>query len=757
MIAARTDNAVVLTDAVGRTIWVNDGFTRLTGYTFEEALDRKPGEILQGRDTDAATVARMGENLRQGLGFSEELVNYTKAGRRYWVSVDVQPIKDESGQVTNFMAIEKDITDRKQASAELLRAKQAVEESLREQEALIRLFIEHAPAALAMLDTELRLVAVSARWLTDFGLAEEELLGKRFHEVFATAPESWRNAHQRALNGETLGNEEESFIRPDGSSVWLKWETRPWFKADGAVGGIVIFTFDLTMRKLAEARNREALAMLDALEDAALIFEPRSLGFVYVNEGAARQLGFCQEELLQLTLPEIVASLDEAGLSRLLVPLETKDAQVRKATVILKRKDGSDYPAETTFQFLPMQGASGRFIALARDIRERLDQEKTERRAQRLESIGTLAGGIAHDLNNALAPIAMCVEHLKESYPDTSGLLDILGKSAGHATGMVRQLLNFAKGAEGERSEVSPKLLISEVKTIVESAFPKNFRATVRCAPNLPRVIGDATQLHQVLLNLCVNARDAMPKGGEIKIDASVQDVDRAFTVSAGVPDAETGLYVCLSVQDSGEGMPPEVLERIFDPFFTTKALDQGTGLGLSTVLGIVKGHGGFIRVDSTAGAGSEFQVYLPAVEKEEIPDTEDAPQKLFRGNGELILVLDDDPNVRRTETLVLEKMNFRVVAADDGEEGLVALAQHMNDIHASIVDMAMPNMDGPDFIRASKRFLPDLPVLAVSGQFTPRDRERLDKLGVTDTLAKPFLESELRSALENLLALSPH
>ncbi len=241
--------------------------------------------------------------------------------------------------------------------------------------------------------------------------------------------------------------------------------------------------------------------------------------------------------------------------------------------------------------------------------------EHQARRSQRLEAIGTLAGGVAHDLNNALAPILLGAQLLRKSHPDESDLLDSFEISAKRGASMVRQLLTFAKGSEGKRVSVQVGHMLNEMRSIIEGSFPKNIRLQREGEFDPPTVRGDPTQIHQILLNLCVNARDAMPEGGTITMGTKVVEVDGSF--SGVFTEATAGRYVVLSVGDTGVGMPPDVLDRIFDPFFTTKGPDQGTGLGLSTVVGIVKGHGGFVNVRSTQGEGSTFEVYLPDDEGE--------------------------------------------------------------------------------------------------------------------------------------------
>ncbi|MDM7949326.1 response regulator [Hydrogenophaga sp.] len=375
--------------------------------------------------------------------------------------------------------------------------------------------------------------------------------------------------------------------------------------------------------------------------------------------------------------------------------------------------------------------------------------ERQQLRSQRLESLGTLAGGVAHDLNNALAPVLMGMAMLKEQYPEEPRMFDMIRASAQRGADMVRQLLTFAKGVEGERVPVSPERLVHELHSLMRGSFPKNIQLQVDSGVGVPMVIGDATQLHQILLNLCVNARDAMLDGGVLSLGAQSIEIDAGYARS--VPDARPGLYVCWRVSDTGSGIPPEVLDRIFDPFFTTKSPDRGTGLGLSTVLGIVKSHGGFVQVYSPPGCGATFSVYLPADVSGNVAAAPEAAS-VFRGQGETVLFVDDEAAVREVGRSVLRRLNFEPLVAVDGADGLVQVAQHRHVLRAVITDLHMPHMDGVAFVRALRQAHPDLPVVIASGRVDDSVAQSLDDLGVTSRLDKPFSENQMAKVLSELL-----
>jgi signal transduction histidine kinase/ActR/RegA family two-component response regulator len=386
-----------------------------------------------------------------------------------------------------------------------------------------------------------------------------------------------------------------------------------------------------------------------------------------------------------------------------------------------------------------------------RDITERKKSQRLAMRSQRIESIGTLAGGVAHDLNNALAPIMMGVEMLRMQYPNDSDLLDILATSARRGADMVKQLLSFARGAEGEHVLLQPARLITELEKLVRGTFPKNIQLVVKCDPELPQVLGDPTQLHQVLLNLCVNARDAMPQGGTLTLEAKGQEVDAIYASSE--PGAKPGKYVALRVKDTGIGIPPEVLDRIFEPFFTTKGPDKGTGLGLANVMGIVKGHGGFLQVHSQPGKGSMFTAYVPVNPAGNEMKFVTKTAMEFHGQGETILLVEDEAMVRRMMHAVLRHLNCNPLIATDGADGLVQAALNRTALRAVITDLDMPYMDGLAFVRALRRMLPDIPIMVASGRMEDTVVEEFKSLGVTRFLDKPFTEEQLAEALKNLLA----
>jgi len=370
-----------------------------------------------------------------------------------------------------------------------------------------------------------------------------------------------------------------------------------------------------------------------------------------------------------------------------------------------------------------------------------------------MESIGTLAGGIAHDLNNILAPIMMSVEMLKltATDPQARSVLETIEVSSRRGADIVRQVLSFARGLVGERVEVQPKHLLKELESIIKDTFPKDIRLKFSIPGDTWTILGDPTQIHQILLNLCVNARDAMPHGGNLAISVENCVLDEHYVAMNA--QARPGRYVQISVTDSGTGIPPGLIDKIFEPFFTTKELHKGTGLGLSTVMAIVKSHDGIINVYSEPGTGTTFTLYLPAVETSSTRRKEQSEQAaLPRGNGETVLVVDDEASVLTITSQTLQAYGYRVLSAVDGAHAVAMYAQHQNEIAAVLTDMMMPVMDGPATIRALLRINPAVKIIAASGLDAHGIAVKVSDASVKHFLMKPYTTGALLKALRMIL-----
>ena len=408
----------------------------------------------------------------------------------------------------------------------------------------------------------------------------------------------------------------------------------------------------------------------------------------------------------------------------------------------------------------PVKDAGGkliRMVGVTQDITEQKELETQFFRAQRLESIGTLASGIAHDLNNILAPIMMAAPLIRQSKSpvDAGKMLATIESSVQRGAKLVRQLLSFGRGEEGEKKSLPVGPIIEELVAIAQQTFPKNMTIAAILPKDLAPILADATQVHQILLNLCVNARDAMPHGGPLIISA--ENIHFDAHAAATTPGAKAGYYVLVKVTDTGTGMTPAVMEKIFDPFFTTKDVGKGSGLGLATVMGLTKSHGGFVTLTSELGKGSTFAVYFPVATTPgtEVPLADAAPS---RGHGELLLLVDDEEAIRDSFRGVLIAHGYTVIVAMDGVEGTSRYALAMKEIQLVITDLDMPNMDGVTMIRVLKQMNPKAKIIVSSGllqrnRMAPSRATELKALGVVAFLDKPYTATDLLQAIHKALA----
>ncbi|MEI8342662.1 MAG: ATP-binding protein, partial [Verrucomicrobiota bacterium] len=391
------------------------------------------------------------------------------------------------------------------------------------------------------------------------------------------------------------------------------------------------------------------------------------------------------------------------------------------------------------------------------DVTEEKKLQSQFLRAQRMECIGTLASGVAHDLNNVLSPIMMGASMLHEDLPPElhEQLVTTIDEAARRGADIVRQVLTFARGVEGERLVLQPWYIIREIEKIARETFPKSIAIINQTPEDLWNLEGDTTQLHQVLLNLCLNSRDAMPEGGTLTFSAENILVDVSY--ASMVPGAEPGRYVVFQVQDTGTGISRENQVKIFDPFFTTKKPGMGTGLGLSMVIGIAKSHGGFVTLESEPGCGTLFKVFIPAVASEispgQVPELE--TPELPCGNGELILLVDDEEGILLMAETILKKQGYNVVTARDGVEAVSLYAMHKHAVKLVITDIMMPFVDGVALARALKNMDPDITIIASTGQAEKSRQNELRAQGVMVFLHKPYSTKQLLIAVQQNLPVA--
>ena len=506
-------------------------------------------------------------------------------------------------------------------------------------------------------------------------------------------------------------------------------------------------------RQQVDSRVREQAALLDKAQDAILVRDLEH-HITFWNKSAERLYGWTAEEALGRSIAELLYEEPTAFLEAT-NQVVTKGEWVGELHQINKQRIRLVVECRWTL-VRDDAGTPRSVLAINTDITEKKRLEHQFLRAQRMESIGTLAGGIAHDLNNVLSPVIMAVDllRLNEKDPHKLSLLGTVDASARRGADMVGQVLSFARGMEGRRVEVQLRHVIHDIEKISHDTFPKNIQISADIDKALWPLIGDPTQLHQVLLNLCVNARDAMINGGRLTLRAENVHLDAHY--AAMNIEAKAGPHVIIEVEDTGTGISEAIIHKIFDPFFTTKEVGKGTGLGLSTSIAIIKGHDGFIRVYSEPGKGTRFRVYLPAKPSVDIPAATVESTDLPRGRGELVLVVDDEAPIREITKVTLETFGYQVMLAVDGAEAVALYVAHCERIAVVLTDMMMPVMDGPAAIHALVKINPSIRIIAASGITANGSVAKAVGFGVKHFLPKPYTASTLLKTLRQVLQDTP-
>ncbi|NMG19425.1 response regulator [Brasilonema bromeliae] len=495
---------------------------------------------------------------------------------------------------------------------------------------------------------------------------------------------------------------------------------------------------------------REQAALLDITTDAILVKDLDNQ-IRFWNKGAEHLYGWKAIEAIGKNVNQLLYPVEtQSQLQNLQESLALSGSWQGELHQVTK--EGKEIIVASRWTLMGEQdGQPKSILTVNTDITEKKQLEAQFLRAQRLESIGTLAGGIAHDLNNILTPILTAAQLLQLKLPNiderSQQMFTTIETNTKRGAALVKQVLQFARGVEGKkRTIVQVNHLFSEIEQIVQETFPKSIEFSTNIKSDLWAIVGDATHLHQVLMNLVVNARDAMPDGGTLKISAENVFIDEHYARMN--LEASVGSYIMISVADTGIGMSPKIVDRIFEPFFTTKEFGKGTGLGLSTVRGIITSHGGFVNVSSNVGRGTEFKVFLPAVEVTATPVAENL--ELPKGNRELVLVVDDESPILETTKISLESYNYQVLTASDGIEALALYAQYKDDISVVLVDMMMPSMDGALTIRALQKMNPHVLIIGVSGLVA--GDKLMEQARVKAFLSKPYTTKELLQTLHSVL-----
>ena len=477
--------------------------------------------------------------------------------------------------------------------------------------------------------------------------------------------------------------------------------------------------------------------------------------FLYCSPSCLRITGYSREEFTgDSTLLGRIVHPEDRG--RILSHLSSVDAAPAHAPLVFRivRLDGAIRWIEHECQ--PIHAEDGTFLGRRgshRDHTERRNLELQILRMQRQESLGRIASGVAHDLNNILSPIMMAGDLLQGSALDPAAqrYVELLRSSAARGADLVKQLLLYSRGIDGQPSDVDLSEEVRSAIRLVTETFPKHIDVRLNLPSDKSPIRADPTQLQQVVLNLCVNARDAMPESGTLTLSVERVELDEEARLTN--PNARPGVYAVLAVADTGTGIPADVLDNIFDPFFTTKPLGQGSGLGLSTVQGIVAAHGGFVEVRTQPDGGSQFSVYFPSAPSvAQRAATADLTPPPHRGNGQLILVVDDEKIVGEMTQRLLHANGYTVLRADGGLQAIEIFSRKRESICAVLTDLCMPQLDGFATIQRLAELDENVRVLAVSGLEQLRDKALNTSPVVRRFLAKPWQKNQLLAALHEVL-----
>ncbi|MCW0216755.1 MAG: PAS domain S-box protein [Prosthecobacter sp.] len=738
---------IALIDHLGTILEVNESWRLLAreddlptrgcsvGDNYLEVCEQAQGEFMRDAQDAANGIRKVltGESAQFSLDYSCP----SSEGKR-WFRLMATPLSPYA--LTGAVVMHVDITRRKTA-----------EDALHASEYRLRTIFESEPECVTVVSVAGELLDINPAGIRMLDAKDKvSVLGQSIFEFIHPDDRiAFIELHSAATGGKS-GQLHFRMVSLSGTERWSETHSTPLRETGGDVTSVLSVTRDITERKQSAERLAEQASLLDHATDAIWV---RDLNhrITYWNKGAQRLYGWSAEEAmgrsaLELMRPKDMGAIHQA-VQQLLIHGEWSGELQNTA------QDGRAITVQARWTLLrdELQQPKAALI-INTDITERKRLEQQFLRAQRMESIGTLAGGIAHDLNNVLTPIGMAIDLLKmqETNPGRLSMLSTIEGSAKRGSDMVRQVLSFARGVEGDQSQVEIKRIVNEVAHIADETFLKAIQVFTQVDSELWQVLGDSTQLHQVLLNLCVNARDAMPEGGKLIISADNVMLDTSH--SAVEPDARPGPYIQIRVEDTGSGMTHEVAQRMFEPFFTTKDTGRGTGLGLSTTLGIVRSHHGFIRVCSEPGRGTSMTVYLPALTNPQNALQKTAPLQIPRGKGELILLVDDEDAIRQITRQSLECFGYRVIMATNGAEGVRAYEAYQDQIAAVLTDMMMPTMDGPAMIQILVRMNPNVLIIAASGVNTKAMAAKAVSAGVKHFIPKPYTADIVLTSLGALL-----
>jgi len=716
-----------------RFLSVNPAFERITGLSAKNLVGRTVLDVMP--ETEMVWIERYGRVALTGE--PDHFEEYNHPLKRHF------KIEAFSPQIGQFVVVFEDITKRKQAEARLRLQSGA---------------LEAAANAIVITDSKGVIQWANAAFTGYTGYSVTEAIGNTpsLLKSGKQDPAFYQNLWKTILAGDVWQGEMIN-RRKDGSHYPEEMTITPMKDKQGEVTHFIAVKNDISERKQAEGTLRASeeryRSILNASPDAIFITDMKDGRHLMVSPGAVAMFGCdSEQDMVGALFTDFIVPEDRERIaSNVALTLQGKFQGLVEYRAM--RADGSTFDMEANGEMIrDAEGFPTQMVAIVRDITERKQMQEDMMRTHRIESIGRLAAGVAHDLNNILTPIILSAEMLrqvKESETRES-IIETIEECAQRGANVVNQVLTFGRGAKGERTTLQLNRIGHEIVKVIRETFPKNIAIINSIPSDLWPVKADATQIHQILLNLCINARDAMPEGGSLLITGENVEIDENF--AAMVSDARPEDYAMVSISDSGSGIPSEIIGKIFDPFFTTKEIGKGTGLGLSTVIGIVRSHGGFVTVKSGVDRGSNFKVFLPREADGTLEQEPLVPVKMLQGEGETILLVDDEVCIAKMTSAVLENNGYKVLASAEGTDALALYREHATVIKVVLTDVMMPGMDGLKLTRALKEINPLVKVIASTGQATETRQAELQALGVNVILHKPYDAKKLLKALHEAI-----
>ena len=727
----------------GTFLEANQALCDMLGYTEQELKAKTFLELTVPEDVASSLELQRAAMATKTAPKSLKKRYVHKDGHIVWVDVSTALIRGADEGPKHFITFVSDITEAQRAEEEIKMFKHSID--------------VHFDGAYWH-DTDNRIVYVNDTGAKALGYSKEELIGKRLSDVNPQAEPASLDRVWDVLREKKHFATESVHQRKDGSRYPVDITTS-YVENNGrevACG----FARDITERKLAEETLRRSelqyRTLFERANDAIIIFRPSDEEVLEANPVACELYGYTKEEFVGMSLRPLTRDVAR-GDSLIARLLDT--GSIRDFTTVHIRKDGTPINFLMNASVIDYKGGTA-ILSIGRDMTEREQAEQERKKleeqlfqTQKIESIGTLAAGIAHDFNNLLNIIlgnaALLAQKGDLPEPGKRRARAILNATERGAQ-LVRQLLTFARRTEVKRDTVRLNDLVRETARLLQETFPRTIEISLSTFAKLPPIHGDSTQVNQVLVNLAVNARDAMPNGGQIVISTNVVEGSSLREKFESATDSQ---YVLLCVADTGTGIDEATRQRMFDPFFTTKGTGKGTGLGLAVVHGIVTNHHGFIDVESKPNEGTRFIVYFPAGERGESDDAAEAVGEMRdMGGTETILLAEDEQLARDMVAEVLREGGYTVIPCADGEEAVRMFEARHTDIRLVISDIGLPRRDGEQVCRSVKTLNPSVPVIIVSGYLEPARRSALAEIGVTEVLQKPYQLADLQAVIRRTL-----